>query len=89
MDGLGHFDDRGNRNLRRPLPRVKAGALFALDGVDRRFETVAMMGDHIGIGDILLAQAGFQRLAGGLIDPRSNLRIVAFGILERCSDGRF
>jgi len=68
---------------------VKAGALFALDGVDRRFETVAVMGHDVGIGDILLAQAGFQRLTRGLIDACTNFRTVAVGIVERSSDSRF
>jgi hypothetical protein len=57
--------------------------------VDGAFQAVAVMGDDLGVGDILLAQPGFQRLAGRLIDPRSNLRIIAIGILERSSDGRF
>ncbi|EJZ22340.1 hypothetical protein RCCGEPOP_05252 [Rhizobium sp. Pop5] len=64
-------------------------SLLAFDGVDSGLQAVAVMGDDIGIGNILLAQTGFQRLTSGLIDSRSNLRIVAFGILERCSDGRF
>jgi hypothetical protein len=68
---------------------VKAVALLTFDGVNGAFQAMPMMGDDVGIGDILLAQAGFQRLTGRLIDPRSNLRIVAIGILERCSDGRF
>lgn len=68
---------------------MKAVALLAFDGVNGAFQAVAVMGDDFGVGDILLAQTGFQRLAGRLIDPRSNLRIVAIGIFERCSDGRF
>ncbi len=68
---------------------MKAVALLAFDGVDGAFQAMAVMGDDLGVSDILLAQAGFQRLAGGLIDPRSNLRIIAIGILERSSDGRF
>jgi hypothetical protein len=68
---------------------VKAGALFALDRVDRRFETVAVMGHDVGIGDILLSQAGFQSLARGLIDACTNFRAIAVGIIERSSDSRF
>ncbi len=42
--------------------RQGARALFALDLPDRHFQPLALGGDNIGIGNVLLAKTGFQRL---------------------------
>jgi hypothetical protein len=74
--GLGTSTTGGTGDLRRSLALMQAFPLLRLDHVDRRFEPVAMMGHGFGVGDILLAQAGLQRLACGLIDLRSDFSAI-------------
>ena len=58
---------------------VKAVALLDLDGVDDAFQAVALLGDHVGIVHILLAQAGLERVSRRLIDPRASFGIRPLG----------
>ncbi len=75
---------RGNRHRLHGT-----GALLGLDLTDRRFQTLALGGYDIDIGNVLLAKAGFQRLACRLIDASPDFRIGAIRPIQRASDGRF
>ena len=68
---------------------VQFGAFLGLDLVNGRFQPVALGGDRLGIVDLLLAQARFQRIARRLVDARPNFGIGAFGTRQRVSDCRF
>ncbi len=65
------------------------GALLGLDLADRRLQTLALGGDDVDIGNVLLAKAGFQSLPRRLIDASPNFRIGAIRPIQGASDSRF
>lgn len=76
--------------LRRNRRRLRgAGTLLGLDLPDRRLQPLALGGDHIDIGNVLLAKACFQRLSCRLIDASPNFRIGAIRPIQGASDSRF
>ena len=77
----------GKTGERIDLHHALFPALVMLDLTDRHFELVALVGDHRGIGDILLAQTRFQRLARRLIDPRPNFGIAPLRPVQCLLDG--
>ncbi|CVI59797.1 hypothetical protein AGR9A_Cc210236 [Agrobacterium salinitolerans str. Hayward 0363] len=67
----------------------KPVALFILDLVDQAFKPLALLGDNLRIVYALLAQARFQRLAGRLVNPRTNFGVRSVRFFQSISDCRF
>lgn len=70
-------------------PIEKTVALFILDNMDQALEPLALLGHHLRIVYALLAQARFQCLTGGLVNPCTNFGVRSVRFFQSISDCRF
>lgn len=68
---------------------AKSRPLLLFDRVNGDFQPMPLLGDDGFVKDVLLAQAGFERISCRLVDPSARFRTCPVGALQRLLDGRF
>lgn len=68
---------------------AKSCPLLLFDRMNSDFQPVPLLGHDGFVLNVLLAQAGFERISCRLVDPRTGFRTCPVGALQRLLDGRF